>query len=104
MDSALANRVVLNRPYTSLADLDRAGLPIATLERIRPLVTIHDQVIPARVPPAKGLIWVDTDARVYYQGDSRWYGTTRNGAFMTESEARTAGYYPAKSDSLQPSK
>jgi DNA uptake protein ComE-like DNA-binding protein len=104
MDSAMANRVVVNRPYTSLQDLDRAGLPTATLERVRPLVTVHEQPIPARVAPSKGMVWVDTDARVYYSDGSRWYGKTRNGAFMTESEARTAGYYPAKTDSLPPPK
>ena len=40
-------------------------------------------------------VWVNLDTRVYHKG-GRWYGKTKNGRFMTEDEARKAGYKAAK--------
>jgi len=40
-------------------------------------------------------VWVNLDSGVYHKG-SRWYGKTKNGKFMTEDEAKRAGYKPAR--------
>lgn len=40
---------------------------------------------------AKGLVWVNTATRVYHK-DGSLYGKTRLGKFMTEEEAKKAGY------------
>ena len=40
-------------------------------------------------------VWVNLDSGVYHKG-GRWYGKTKNGKFMTEDEAKKAGYKPAK--------
>lgn len=44
---------------------------------------------------ASGKVWVNLDSRIYHKG-GRWYGKTKNGKFMTESEAKAAGYKKAK--------
>ena len=40
---------------------------------------------------ASGKVWVNTDSGVYHKG-GRWYGKTKAAKFMTESEAKAAGY------------
>lgn len=46
---------------------------------------------------ASGKVWVNTETGVYHKG-GRYYGKTKQGKFMTESEAQKAGYRPAKSE------
>ncbi len=40
---------------------------------------------------ASGKVWVNTDSGVYHKG-GRWYGKTKTGKFMTEADAKAAGY------------
>ncbi len=44
---------------------------------------------------ASGKVWVNTDSGVYHKS-GRWYGKTKAGKFMTEAEAKTAGYKEAQ--------
>jgi len=47
-------------------------------------------------PPARGMVWVNTSTKVYhYEGDP-WYGKTKEGKYMTESDAIAAGYRASK--------
>jgi len=39
-----------------------------------------------------GLVWVDTEAGVYYSERSPFYGRTQKGNYMTEQDAIQAGY------------
>jgi len=43
------------------------------------------------------MVWVNTETNVYHKG-GRWYGKTKSGKFMTENQAKTAGYKPSQSD------
>jgi hypothetical protein len=43
---------------------------------------------------AAGKVWVNTESRVYHKG-GRWYGKTKQGKFMTEADAKAAGYKAA---------
>jgi hypothetical protein len=43
---------------------------------------------------ASGKVWANTESRVYHKS-GRWYGKTKTGKFMTESEAKAAGYKEA---------
>lgn len=43
---------------------------------------------------SKGLVWVNLSTHVYHKEGPN-YGTTKRGKFMTEAEARKAGYRPA---------
>ena len=40
---------------------------------------------------SSGKVWVNLDSGIYHKG-GRWYGKTKNGKFMTEAEAKAAGY------------
>jgi hypothetical protein len=46
---------------------------------------------------AAGKVWVNLDTGIYHKG-GRWYGKTKDGKFMTQAEAKAAGYKPAKRD------
>jgi hypothetical protein len=44
---------------------------------------------------ASGKVWVNTESKKYHSG-GEWYGRTKKGQFMTEDEAKKAGYVAAK--------
>ncbi|MEP6716590.1 MAG: signal protein [Terriglobia bacterium] len=44
---------------------------------------------------AKGLVWVNTNSKVYHK-DGEFYGKTKRGKFMTEADAQKGGNHEAK--------
>jgi len=50
-----------------------------------------------QTPPANsaGMVWVNTDSGIYHKPGTRYYGKTKLGKYMTESDAIKAGYRPA---------
>jgi hypothetical protein len=42
-------------------------------------------------------VWVNTDSGVYHKS-GRWYGKTKQGKFMSEDDAKKAGYHEAKEE------
>lgn len=44
---------------------------------------------------AKGMVWVNTGTKVYHK-EGQFYGTTKQGKFMTEADAQKAGFRAAK--------
>ncbi len=123
---ATAKKIVAGRPYGSTADLSKAGVSAKTIQKITPLVTVgpaaaatpapaapppakassapagkptdtaKESSAPAQVPPAKGMVWVNTSTGVFHYEGDRWYGKTKEGKFMTEADALKAGYHAAK--------
>ena len=47
------------------------------------------------VAKASGKVWVNLDSGIYHRS-GRWYGKTKNGKFMSEAEAKQAGYRESK--------
>jgi cytoskeletal protein RodZ len=47
--------------------------------------------------PAKGggMVWVSTASGVYHKPGSRYYGKTKQWKYMTEADAKKAGYHAA---------
>lgn len=116
---ATAKKIIAGRPYASVKDLSKAGVSAKTVDKIAPMVTAGAPTSAAsstsrppvasksseaatstpseaRVPPAKGMVWVNTKSGVFHSEGDRWYGKTKEGKFMTEAEALKAGYHAAK--------
>jgi hypothetical protein len=120
---ATAKKIIAGRPYQSVDDLSKAGVPKSTIEKIAPLVTVtpasptaatpvtpapaqtHKAKVPettkspqveAKTPPAPGMVWVNTNTKIFHREGDRWYGKTKEGKFMTEAEALKEGYRPSK--------
>lgn len=79
-----------------------AQAPAAT--KPAPAATKTAKPAPAPAPSAaeiadaktKGLVWANLNTKVYHFSTDSTYGTTKNGKFMTEADAKAAGYRAAK--------
>jgi DNA uptake protein ComE-like DNA-binding protein len=90
--TAYAKKIVAGRPYKSIDDLAKAGIPQSTVDKIRTLVAVGR---PFEAPPEKGMVWVNLDSKRYHKETSAWYGRTKNGKYMSEADAIKAGYQAA---------
>jgi hypothetical protein len=43
----------------------------------------------------RGKVWVNTPTKIYHCEKDQWYGRTKHGEYMTESQAKSAGNQPA---------
>jgi hypothetical protein len=117
---ATAKKIVAGRPYSSVADLSRAGVSKRQIDEITPLVTVsapptgsaNRAAAPASTPapssssretsatqapaPGSGMVWVNTKTKVYHKEGDPFYGKTKQGKYMTEQEAQQAGYRASK--------
>jgi hypothetical protein len=50
----------------------------------------------AQILPPTGMVWANVKSGVFHREGEHWYGKTGQGKFMTEAEARKAGYRPAE--------
>ena len=160
VDQDTAKQIIAHRPYSSVADLPKSGLPAVTIDRITPHVKVGplgtaaaatangvdkaaagvekaanatatgvekgvdaaakgvqkgaeatasaantvDRTLTgaARVPPKPGLVWVDTDTKIYHKSGDPLYGATKKGKWFTEKDAIKRGYLPVKPIGSQP--
>jgi len=120
---ASAKKIIAARPFSSVSDLSKTGIPASTITKITPLVTAGsagaaaaaEGAVPSKgkratstaesaasgqTPPtdSKGMVWVNLDSGVYHYPNSRYYGKTKNGKYMSESDATGAGYHAAANE------
>jgi hypothetical protein len=129
---ATAKKIIAGRPYASVDDLSKAGVPASTIKKIASLVTASGNAAPAKAAspkpapvsqsaaapsqpaptapskpassaasqgtPGPGTVWVNLDTGVYHYSNSRFYGKTKNGKYLPESDAVKAGYHAAKNE------
>ena len=122
---ATAKKIIKGRPYSSVDDLSKAGVSASTIKKITPLVTVgsgrsempptpaaasQPSSTPSQPPskpdtssasqgnPGPGMVWVNLDSGVYHYENSRYYGKTKNGKYMSETDAVKAGYRAAKNE------
>ncbi|HEV7515110.1 MAG TPA: helix-hairpin-helix domain-containing protein, partial [Thermoanaerobaculia bacterium] len=132
---ATAKKIIAGRPYASVQDLAKVGVPAKTIETLVPLVTVSassaapsplplptpapapanarpsaagassettpptTQMVP---PPAKGMVWVNLDSKIFHREGDTWYGRTKHGQYMSAADALKAGYREAKKGGAHP--
>jgi hypothetical protein len=103
LNEATAKKIIAGRPYKSLDELEKAGLSKPTIDKLAPMLTageVAKEASPsepaAKSPPQKGMVWGNTDSGIFFHEGDRWYGKTKAGKFLTEDDARKAGYRAAK--------
>jgi Helix-hairpin-helix motif len=122
--TSTAKKIIAGRPYSSVADLSKAGISAASIKKISPMVKVSRAPAPqpsaslkplqpprtnggkATPPPVPaqtaapgggpGMVWVNTETKVFHEPGDKWYGRTKHGKYMKESEAVAAGYRAAK--------
>jgi hypothetical protein len=123
---ATAKKIIAGRPYSSVNDLSKAGLPEKLIKQLAPKVTVGAKAAPAaaaptgakkeapattkpaesakakgtseqaQIPPAKGMVWVNTESKIFHREGDHWFGKTKQGKFIVEAEAIKEGYREAK--------
>ena len=137
--AATAKKIIAARPYSSVADLSKAGLQANQLKSLTPMLkvgavpaaaktnpmpsapatpapgtapaTARTQVTPAttKAPttsggtmgaPAPGggagMVWVNSETKVFHRQGDKYYGTTKKGKYMSEADAVKAGAHESK--------
>ena len=120
---ATAKKIIAARPLKTEADLIKAGVTKKTADKIASMIeygaagaaakpatpdaktdtktvakTTKPEDVEAKVPPVKGMVWVNTESKVYHVEGDRWYGKTKKGEVRTEEDAIKAGAHKSKQD------
>jgi hypothetical protein len=62
------------------------------ITQTKPIVALQSSSTPGN-PETK--VWVNTSSGVYHCPGTHWYGATKSGTYMKQSEAQSKGYRPA---------
>ena len=73
-----------------------SGKPSSPAAASKPASSAPAAAASEQAPPAKGMVWVNTETKVFHREGDRWYGKTKHGKYMTEADALAAGYRESK--------
>lgn len=92
----LALKEGFNRATTFPPPAPAQPTPVPVLTPTSALTPIPELTpVPTPPPSAVVMVWVNTNSGVYHCPNTRWYGNTKSGRFMTQDEAQAKGYRPA---------
>jgi hypothetical protein len=80
-------------PSAGPSTIPRAGEPSQNVNRGNAGVNSAGASVSAGNPSVT--VWVNTNSGVYHCANTRWYGNTKSGQYMTQQEAQSKGYRPA---------
>ena len=85
----------MNRLRTSLVLITVLLSLLVCGSSAQPVINRDQPVATQSSGPANVIVWVSTNSGVYHCPNTRWYGKTKSGRFMTQREAQLKGYRPA---------
>ncbi|MGB8010250.1 MAG: hypothetical protein WCF68_01440 [Terriglobales bacterium] len=93
MAPALASAQAISSGASSTSTTAKSAAPASSASKSGAKPTSAD----IAAAKASGKVWVNTETGVYHKG-GRWYGKTKAGQFMTELDAKAAGFKAAKKE------
>jgi cytoskeletal protein RodZ len=90
-----------SKSKTKASAVDSSQAPAGDSNAAAPASTSAPVSKPAPAPkpsPGAGTVWVNTDSGIYHKPGTKWYGKTKQGKYMTEADAKKAGYRPAEKE------
>jgi hypothetical protein len=90
--TSAALTAALSLPFAAVAQTP-APAPKTATTKAKAGAPTTAEIADAKV---KGLVWCNTNTKVYHLSDSKYYGATTHGKFMTVDDAKKAGFKQAQ--------
>jgi len=103
--AALATASLLSVGTVKMAAQAGGAAGAQATDAMKTATTKMKEKAPATPPPtdaeiadakSKGMVWVNTNTKVYHKSDNAMYGHTKHGKFMAEADAQKEGYKAAQ--------